>query len=31
MSFKFEKLEIWRLAIDVADKIDKLTQAFPKH
>jgi len=24
-------LEIWRLAIDVADKIDRLTQTFPKH
>jgi four helix bundle protein len=31
MAFKFEKLEVWRLAIDVADKIDKLTQGFPKH
>jgi four helix bundle protein len=31
MPFKFEKLEIWRLAIDVADEIEKLTQTFPKH
>lgn len=31
MPFKFEKLEIWQLAIEVADTIDKLTQTFPKH
>jgi four helix bundle protein len=31
MPFKFEKLEIWQLAIEVADAIDKLTQTFPKH
>ena len=31
MAFKFEKLEIWKLALDMADKVDILTQAFPKH
>ena len=31
MAFKFEKLEIWQLAIDLADRIDQLTQTFPKH
>ena len=30
MAFKFEKLEIWQLAIDMSDDIDKLTKAFPK-
>jgi four helix bundle protein len=30
MSFKFEKLEIWKLAIDVADEIHNLTRNFPK-
>ena len=30
MPFKFEKLEIWRLAIDMADDVDKLTKTFPK-
>jgi four helix bundle protein len=31
MAFKFEKLEIWQLAIELSDKIDHLTQTFPKH
>ena len=31
MAFKFEKLEIWRLALDMADKVDIHTQSFPKH
>ncbi|MEJ7683788.1 MAG: four helix bundle protein [Segetibacter sp.] len=30
MAFKFEKLEIWHLAIDISDEIDKLTKTFPK-
>jgi four helix bundle protein len=30
MPFKFEKLEIWRLAIDFADEIHILTRKFPK-
>jgi four helix bundle protein len=31
MSFKFEKLNIWKMAIDIADEIDQLTKSFPKH
>ncbi len=30
MAFKFEKLEIWKLAIDISDDINKLTKTFPK-
>ncbi len=30
MAFKFENLEIWKAAIDIADMIDKLTKTFPK-
>lgn len=30
MPFKFEKLEIWKLAIDLADDIHNLTRSFPK-
>lgn len=30
MPFKFEKLEIWKLAIDVADEVHNLTRNFPK-
>lgn len=30
MPFKFEKLEIWKLAIDLADDVHKLTRNFPK-
>ena len=30
MPFKFEKLEIWKLAIDVADEVHNLTRSFPK-
>lgn len=30
MPFKFEKLEIWKLAIDLADNVHKLTRNFPK-
>ena len=30
MAFKFEKLEIWKLAIDLADNVHKLTRNFPK-
>ena len=30
MPFKFEKLEIWRLAIESADNIHFLTRSFPK-
>jgi four helix bundle protein len=31
MAFKFENLDIWKLAIDMADKVDKITLTFPKH
>lgn len=30
MPFKFEKLEIWKLAIDMADDVHLLTRTFPK-
>lgn len=30
MPFKFEKLEIWKLAIDMADDVHWLTRGFPK-
>jgi four helix bundle protein len=30
MPFKFEKLEIWKLAIDFADDVHNLTRKFPK-
>ena len=30
MPFKFEKLEIWKLAIDMADEVHLLTREFPK-
>jgi len=31
MAFKFENLKVWQLSLDLADDIDKLAQAFPKH
>lgn len=30
MPFKFEKLEIWKLAIEFADSVHTLTRKFPK-
>ena len=30
MAFKFEKLEIWKLSIDISDDINELTKTFPK-
>ena len=30
MAFKFEKLEIWKLAIEMADNVHTLTRSFPK-
>ncbi len=30
MAFNFEKLEIWHLAIDISDEIDKLIKTFLK-
>ena len=30
MPFKFEKLDVWKLSMDVADNIHNLTRLFPK-
>jgi four helix bundle protein len=30
MEFKFEKLEVWRMAINIADEVHLLTRTFPK-
>ena len=30
MPFKFEKLEIWKLAIEFGDEVHLLTRKFPK-
>jgi four helix bundle protein len=30
MGFKFEKLEVWKLAIDLADNVHSVTRSFPK-
>jgi len=30
MPFKFEKLKIWQIAIDISDDINKLTRTFSK-
>ena len=30
MSFKFEKLEIWKLGIELAEKVHIITRKFPK-
>ena len=30
MPFKFEKLDIWKMAIDIADDVHNLTRNFPK-
>ena len=30
MSFKFEKLDFWKLSIDMADDVHNLTRSFPK-
>jgi four helix bundle protein len=30
MSFKFEKLDVWKLAIEMADDVHNLTKNFPK-
>ncbi len=30
MPFKFEKLEIWQLAIELANEVHLLTRTFPK-
>jgi four helix bundle protein len=31
MSFKFERLETWNLAVEMADRVDRLTRRFPKN
>lgn len=31
MSFKFEKLKVWNIALDLSNEIDKVAQSFPKH
>ena len=30
MAFKFENLEVWNMAIDLADEVDKSVSDFPK-
>ena len=30
MACKFEKLEIWQLAVDISDDVDKLSKPFQK-
>lgn len=30
MPFKFGKLEVWRMAIEIGDEVHTLTRAFPK-
>jgi four helix bundle protein len=30
MPFKFEKLDVWKLSIDMADAVHNLTRGFPK-
>ncbi len=30
MGFKFEKLEVWKLALEMADNVHLLTRTFPK-
>ena len=30
MPFKFEKLEIWQMAIEMANEVHLLTRGFPK-
>jgi four helix bundle protein len=30
MGFNFEKLNVWKMAVDLADEVHKLTKSFPK-
>jgi four helix bundle protein len=30
MAFKFEKLDVWKLAIEIADEVHLITDIFPK-
>jgi four helix bundle protein len=31
MSFKFEKLNVWNLALTLSDEVDRIALLFPKH
>lgn len=31
MAFKFEKLKVWQLSLELTDEIDVLAHTFPKH
>lgn len=31
MSFKFEKLKVWNVALDLSNEIDKMALTFPRH
>jgi four helix bundle protein len=31
MAFKFEKLKVWQLSLELTDEVDLLAQSFPKH
>lgn len=31
MAFKFENLKVWQLSLELADDVDMLASAFPKH
>ena len=31
MSFKFEKLKVWNIALELSDQIDRIALQFPKH
>jgi four helix bundle protein len=30
MAFKFEKLQVWQRALDLTEKVDNITKAFPR-
>ena len=31
MSFKFEKLKVWNVALELTDEVDAIARSFPKH
>lgn len=31
MAFKFENLEVWKLALNISDDVNKIANQFPKH
>ena len=31
MSFKFERLKVWNVALELSDEVDKIALSFPKH